>query len=53
MKKDLFVRLLLIAGVAFCAYNLGYYYAKHEVVEKALKDKKPCYDLYDIYLITN
>lgn len=40
-------------GIAISFFITGYYYAKHEVVTKALENKKICYDLEDIILITN
>jgi hypothetical protein len=40
-------------GIAISFFMLGYYYSKHEVVTKALENKKICYDLEDIILITN
>lgn len=52
MIKQLFIKAVLFVSLLFFGFVMGYYYSKSEVINKALADKKDCYDLYDIYLIT-
>jgi hypothetical protein len=48
MTKDFIKRALFVIALFSLGYIGGYFYAKHEIAQKALADKKTCYDLLDI-----
>jgi hypothetical protein len=50
MIRDLLKRALLLIAFFSLGGIVGYNYAQSEIIRKALANKKPCYDLYDIYL---